>query len=366
MAGARCNTSPPAAARRIGRRCTAALLLLLALTAAGCDPSADRSDTNGASADAEPPRAEAPTIVSLTPAVTQMLIDMGKRDQIIGISREDTAELDTAQVGSYNDPLLANLLKLGPDLVITETVDGELDRVPPRLRSYAADGVFRLAVLPHSLSIADVQRALTDPERGLGHVVGDPEAAARARRTMSRRMQRVREAVADAPRPRVLMLLQPTTLGAIGTGVTHAELLELAGAVNAAGAFEAGYVTLTRSQVQQTVRPDIVLILKPNSAPITGPDDPRLAALRGLDVPAVTQQRIVVIDHPQVLLASTALPGVLRQMAKAIHPDRTEAIDRAYAEPDQQPADASTGGPAPDSVEPDAPAGEQAPSGASR
>jgi ABC-type hemin transport system substrate-binding protein len=292
----------------------------------GCDANPDgSSDRNSANSG----DGGEPTIVSLTPAITRMLIDMGKQDQLVGVSKEDDASLGLPVCGSYNNPVIARIVELKPDLVLTESPLGEAGDVPPLLRSLADEGLFELKIIPHSRSIADVERALIDAEAGLGAAIGDAQAAERARKLMSLRIQLVGDVLKDAERPRVLMLINPSTLGAIGTGVTHDELLRLAGGTNAMSHINSGYLTLDRAQLQQTVRPDVVLILEPSGSELSD-SDPRLRAFEGLAVPVNTTRRFSVIQHPQAMLPSTALPEVMLEMALVLHPDRAAAIREAY------------------------------------
>ncbi|MEM6258852.1 MAG: ABC transporter substrate-binding protein [Planctomycetota bacterium] len=329
-------------ANAVANRCLLGLALSLTLLfAPACD---EQASGPGDSSQATPE--DQPTIVSLTPAITQMLIDMGKRDQLVGVSQDDDASLGLPVCGSYNRPVMARIIELSPDLVLTESPTGKKSGIPPLLRSIADEGVFDLRVVPHSRSIADVERALIDAEVGLGVAVGDPEAAERARRLMSLRIELVSAVLEGVDRPRVLMLLNPTTLGAIGTGVTHDELLQLAGGTNALAHVKTGYLTLSRSQIQQTVRPDVVLILEPNGSELAD-GDPRLRAFEGLSIPVVSSRRFSVIDHPQALLPCTTLPEVLVEIAVVLHPDRAAAIREAYETAErviQQPEDADGDG----------------------
>ena len=292
----------------------------------GCDPQAGDSSNGGSNAEHH---SGGPTIVSLTPAITRMLIDMGMRDQLVGVSEDDDATLGLPVCGSYNNPVIARIVELNPDLVLTESPMGRDEEVSALLRSLAEEKIFKLSVIPHSRSIADVERALTDAEVGLGQAVGDPAAAERARRLMSLRIELVGDVLKGADRPRVLMLINPTTLGAIGTGVTHDELLRLSGGTNALSHVNTGYLTLDRAQLQQTVRPDVVLILEPNGTEL-GDGDPRLRAFEGLAIPVNTSRRFSVIRHPHAMLPSTALPEVMLEMATILHPDRAAAIREAY------------------------------------
>lgn len=303
--------------------------LLIVFTGLSLLTSCDEIAGTGSSGTSTTPAGQGPSIVSLTPAITQMLVDMGKRDLIVGVSQHDEMSLSVPPCGTFTDPVIAQIIELDPDLVLTESGAADHRDVPPMLRSLAEQGVFELKVIPHSRSVADVERALTDSEVGLGAAIGDAEAGERARRLMSLRLELVHSAVQGGKAPRVLMLINPMTLGAIGSGVTHDELLRKAGAVNAAAQYNTGYLTLTRSQVQQQARPDVVLIFEPGGQPIAN-YDPRVRALDGLAVPAVVNQRYAVIRHRKGMLPSTALPEVLVEMAKAIHPDRADAIQKAY------------------------------------
>ena len=320
-------------AHRSNSRIYALLVLwLLVFCQLGCDPQAGGESPSGDTDDAATQSSTGnagPTIVSLTPAITQMLIDMGKQDQLVGVSKEDDASLGLPVCGSYNHPVIARIVELKPDLVLTESPLGQVGDVPPMLRSLAGEGLFELKVIPHSRSIADVQRALIDAEAGLGAAVGDPDAAEWARKLMDLRIELVSAVLEDAERPRVLMLINPTTLGAIGTGVTHDELLRLAGGTNALAHINTGYITLDRAMLQQTTRPEVVIILEPSGSELAD-GDPRLRAFEGLAIPVNTSRRFAVIRHSQAMLPSTTLPEVMLEMALVLHPDKAAEIREAY------------------------------------
>ena len=114
-----------------------------------------------------------------------------------------------------------------------------------------------------------------------------------------------------------------------GTGVTHDELLRLAGGTNALAHVNTGYLTVDRAQLQQNIRPDIVLILEPGGSELED-GDVRLRALEGLTIPAVMNRRFAVIKHPKAMLPSTSLPEVMLEMALVLHSERATAIREAY------------------------------------
>jgi len=306
-------------ARRFATQSCCLLVALLFLT--GCDQAGGGGGTAGTNG--EP---ASPTIVSLSPAATQMLIDMGKGNHLLAVSKDDSSVLGLPTCGTYNRPDIEQLLALAPDLVITQPDGGEPS---PKLQKLADAGVFKLAVLPHARSVADVSQSLIDADWGLGAVVADPQAASAAERKMRQQLDSVAAVVSDRDRPRVLLVLNPSTLGVIGPKTTHDEILQLAGGTNAAESFGSSYLQLSREQVQTIARPDVILLIQPNGQSVTE-SDAWLRSFEGLTVPAVTQRRFVVIRHPQASLPASSIPAVVAEIAAAIHPQDAQAIQRAY------------------------------------
>lgn len=296
-------------------------LLLMLAHLSGCDQTA--SDSNAETPGTQP---ASPTIVSLSPAATQMLIDMGRRDHLIAVSQDDAEDLGLPTCGSYNRPDIEKLLALAPDLVVTQP-DGAGPAA--KLQKLADAGVFKLAVLPHARSVDDVSKSLTDPDWGLGAVVGYADAAASAERVMRQQLDAVAAVVSDRQRPRVLLVLNPSTLGVIGPNTTHDEMLRLAGGINAAASFESSYLQISREQVQTIARPDVILLIQANGQTVEQ-NDAWLRMFDGLSVPAVNDRRFVVIAHPQASLPATSIPAVVAEIAAAIHPEDAHAIQRAY------------------------------------
>jgi hypothetical protein len=75
-------------------------------------------------------------------------------------------------------------------------------------------------------------------------------------------------------------------------------------------------------------KPDVVLIFLPGAPPLEPIDqDPRLVDLKGLNIPAVKNNRVVLINDKTALLPGTGLPKVAALMAKAIHPSIAARVD---------------------------------------
>jgi iron complex transport system substrate-binding protein len=197
-------------------------------------------------------------IASLVPSATEMLFALGLGGDVVGVTHEcdfppavgelphltatvlpeglDAGEIDAAvkEVVGEGRALYSldekRLAGLEPDLIVTQAVC-EVCAV-----SYE-DVVAVAARLPGSPGVLQqdprtLGEVLEDVVR-LGAAAGIEERAVRVRSELEARLQAVRVAVADAPRPSVLALewLDPPFLG----GHWVPEMIELAGGVDVAG-----------------------------------------------------------------------------------------------------------------------------------
>jgi iron complex transport system substrate-binding protein len=197
-------------------------------------------------------------IASLVPSATEMLFELGLGDQVVGVTHEcdwpeaarglphltstvlpdrlSAAEIDAAvkEVIGEGRALYEldeeRLAELAPDLIVTQAVC-EVCAV-----SYedVVEVAARLPNTPRVLqqdpsSLADV---LDDITR-LGAAAGIPDQAAAVRSRLEARLDSVRQAVAGAPRPRVVALewLDPPFVG----GHWLPEMVALAGGTDVAG-----------------------------------------------------------------------------------------------------------------------------------
>lgn len=285
------------------RRVALALVLSLAAVLVGVQaPSA---------AGQAPPR----RIISLIPAITEMLFAIGAGDRVVAVSSFDRypPEVETLQrVGALMDPDLERILSLEPDLVAVygSQVDlrRQLDRARVPLFTYSHAG------------LADVTTML----RQVGERVGLRERASTLAVEIERRLTAVRQRVAPRPRPRTLIVLgrEPFALRGIyasgGYGFVH-DMVEAAGGDNV-------FADVRRENVQATTelilarRPDVILELR--AEPLgAAAEQKELAAWRPLaSVPAVRNGRVhlvidlrTIIPGPRVAEGVEVLERVLQQ-----------------------------------------------------
>lgn len=277
-----------------------------------------------------PTTASSSRIVSLAPALTQMLVDLGVADQLVAVAEHDmAAPRQLPVVGHFTEVNTESLLSVNPDLVLM--MAGK-EGPPERLRELAATGRFDLVVYPHPLRVADIVQILTGysepgatvspPDRGLGEVLEIPEHANGLARSVLKRLNRLRMLTEGLDKPKVLLLIEPPPLVASGPGTVHDQLLEVAGGVNAAADARVTAPRFDREMLL-AMNPQVVLMLLPEASRL----DPSSTELTGLPIDAVRYGRIESLYDPLILLPSTSLVRIAVQMTIAIHPYLADEIE---------------------------------------
>jgi iron complex transport system substrate-binding protein len=169
---------------------------------------------------AAPPR----RIVSLIPAVTEVVIALGAGDRLIARTDYDTNPLlDTLpSVGGGLTPDIEWLVRRQPDLVVGWT-DGTARTVLGRLRELGI-GVYSADVQ----SLADADETV----RRLGVLLGLDAAAEELVARTRAGLDEVRASVDGLPKPRVLYVLSVDPPMTAGPGTFLHEVMEIAGGVN--------------------------------------------------------------------------------------------------------------------------------------
>jgi iron complex transport system substrate-binding protein len=290
---------------------------------AGCDREQPHAPKVPPAADGEPTR----RIITLAPAVTQVVVDLGLGREIVGISEnDDAAPKDLPVVGTFVEINYERLLSLKPTHVFMMT---GLAGVPERLQSLASEHRFTLKTYNYPKRIADVGTIIAASD-GIGANAGVNDVAQALRREIFERLGAIAAVTSEAPRRRVLLAFGTNPLMASGPGTVLDDLLSTAGGENAMADAAVGAPVIDREKLL-TIAPDVILLLLPKAPPLTSPDDPRLAMFRGMPIPAVQAGRVAVINDPHTLLPSSTMPRIAALLAKAIHPELSDAIDQAYS-----------------------------------
>ncbi len=309
------------------------MLLLVALV--GCDRQTrpETKLTNGE----DLPQVR---LVTLSPALTKMVIDLGQKDLIVATARNDNAAPENLPtVGDVLDLNTEALLRARPTHVISMSIkDGD----NARLAELARRNNFMLATYPSPLNLDEVGRIIFDEMelttqgsgksvRSLGQVLGVPLAASKVKLRMLTQLAQLSELTSHADRPRVLLILASNPVVALGPDTVHSQVLNNVNATNAVADASVGAPSLDREKLI-TAAPDIVLFLSPGGAPVEDlATDARFVLFRDLDIPAVKNNRVVVLGDPLILLPASNVAHIAADMAKAVHPDLAEKVDAVMA-----------------------------------
>jgi len=256
-------------------------------------------------------------IISLVPALTEMLFAVGAGPQVVAVSSFDEYPpqvKNLERVGALLDPNLERILALRPDLVAVygsqQDLKTQLARASIPVYSYRHTG------------LADIATTIREIGARVGH-------AAEARAVTDRieaQLASIRARVGTAPRPRTLLVFgrEAGALRGIyasgGVGFLH-DMLEAAGG-------EDVFADIKRESVQATTelilarKPDVILEIR-SGASETGRLASEVAVWRTLaSIPAVRNNRVHFIIDPRTVVPGPRVAEATELLARTLHPER--------------------------------------------
>jgi iron complex transport system substrate-binding protein len=245
-------------------------------------------------------------LVSMAPGLTDLVVALGERQRLVGVSRfdDDPALASLPRVGGLLDPSIEAVVRLKPDLVLA--LSGVA--FEPTIRALRGAG---LRVLPlRSDSLEDVHAGLEE----LGVALGTPEAGRTLWASLKAQIDRTRQESAGLTPVRVAIAVGYRPLMLAGRGSYLEPLLEVAGGVNVAQSNlawpTAGFESLVNSP------PDVLIDGGGNEI-----DD---SARRMLDILRGRGTRIVKLPDGELFRPGPRAIAALPELAKALRPPRAE------------------------------------------
>jgi iron complex transport system substrate-binding protein len=255
-------------------------------------------------------------IVSLVPAITEMLFAIGAGPQVVAVSSYDEypAEVKALpKVGALLDPDTERILALRPALVVVYGSQSELhtqlERAGLQTFSYRHGGITRTL----------------DTIREIGIATGHRTESEQLVSSLRARLAAVRERVNGRPQPRTLLVFerQPGTLRELyasgGVGFLH-EMLDIAGGKNV-------FADVSRESVQPSIEtllaraPDAILEVRAagmieKTSPVETDAWSTLSS-----VPAVKNRRVHLLVGDYLVVPGPRLAMATEAFARALHPD---------------------------------------------
>ncbi len=259
-----------------------------------------------------PPR----RIVSLVPAITEMLFAVGAGTQVVAVSSYDQFPPEVKalpKVGALLDPDTERILAMRPEMVIVYGSQSELERQFERagIRTFS----YRHGGIATTLNTI----------REVGTATGHRKEADVLVSSLQARLNAVRQRVKGLPRPRTALVFdrQPGTLRAVyasgGAGFLH-EMLEIAGGTNV-------FADVSRESVQPSLEtllaraPDVILEVRATGL-IDGNRKPEHDPWSALSsVPAVKNHRVHLLTGEYLVVPGPRLAMATETFARTLHPD---------------------------------------------
>lgn len=251
-------------------------------------------------------------IVSLSPAGSKILIDLGLESAIVGRHNYDQAvSADVAPVGEQGAIDYEKLLTIAPTHVIVQT---DSQSMPTRLTQIAGETGFEIVNLTRTLTLDDVQHATRQLEDRFAPNAGLAD--------------RLKTAIQPRDEDRsawgtVLVVMHTApTVDVLGPGSAHQELIERLGFTPAVAQGQP-YMPTDAEDVL-AMDPGVIVLVVPRTrdaepTPMDWrPTDEELGSLAGLGLRAVESGRVVLIDDPLALLPSTAFIGVCEELERRL------------------------------------------------
>lgn len=264
-------------------------------------------------------------IVSLAPSLTEALFALGLGDRVVGVTRfcaypPEVLELPT--VGGHLDPNFEAIVSLEPDLVVAIPSSRESGL---RLESL---GIRVLEVDQH-----DVESVL-ESVSAVAKACGVADRGSALREGMERRLARVEAVVAEAPRPRAVVVVGHQTGGdtvrtvwAAGRDTFYDGVVQIAGGVNAIEEGIARYPELSREGLA-SLDADVVLdVIAGLEVRNLDPDVVHAGWMQLSELRAVRENRVSVLAGDHMVVPGPRLPEMVEAMARALHPELEWGIE---------------------------------------
>ena len=255
-------------------------------------------------------------IVSLVPALTEMLFAIGAGPQVVAVSTYDVeppAVRSLPTVGALLDPDTEKIISLRPDLVLTYGSQTDLQAQLTAVKIPFFD--YRHGGLDHIMFTM----------RALGARTGRVDQAERAAQSLHLAIDTVRQRVAGRPKPRTLLVFgrEPGSLRNIyasaGRGFLH-DMLIAAGGTDVLDDIKQESAQISTEMILARA-PDVILELNAarrlNDEDLKKVVDPWMVLS---SVPAVKNNRVIVLLGSGLTVPGPRVAEGIEKMAKALHP----------------------------------------------
>ena len=255
---------------------------------------------------AQPPK----RIVSLAPSITEMLFALGLDQEIVGVTEfcnYPPAALDKPKVG-YAQPNLESIVALEPELIVAPKSFLRVDLLN-RLEQLKIP-----TMLLDAQTVEDILRHI----QLLGRMVGRVPESLKVTETIRKQMTVLTARLEGRPRPTLLFVINTDPLITVGPGSYIHQLIELAGARNAA---ESAGTPYPRLSIEEVLRQNPEFLLFPTGQFEGIPQAEQDQWRRWTSLEAVKRNQFVHINSDILNRPGPRVIEALEALITILHPD---------------------------------------------
>jgi iron complex transport system substrate-binding protein len=252
-------------------------------------------------------------IISLSPANTQILIDLGLKDKIIAVDTQTQAIFNLTDLPAFDmlNPNIESMIALDPDLIISSDMVMQGDTSNDPLTPLRNVGV-GVAYLPTSNSI----QAIQDDIKFIAGITGTNTKGEELVATMNQEIEQVKTMVADKDAgTTVYFEISPAPdMYSFGNGVFLNEMLEIVKAKNVF-ADQEGWLPVSQEQIV-SLNPDVIFT---NVNWTANPVEEILNRPGWQGVSAIANKRVYQLDNNDTSLPTNHIVNALKAMAQDLY-----------------------------------------------
>ncbi len=248
-------------------------------------------------------------IISLAPALTEMLFSLGLDNRIVGVTdycNYPAAAMTKPRVGGLN-PNLEKIISLHPDLIVA--VAGIYQN--QSLARFEQFHVPYFTVDPSSIE------KIFETIFVLGKITGMEETAAEEVGQLRHRLNAVQQKVLAESRPRLLYVVDEEPLISVGKGSYLNDLIREAGGVNITGGLEKAYPVVSIEYVIQQ-DPQVIILAMDADQILT--DQEKQHWSRWSSLSAVRDGKIYKVNRDLLNRPGPRILDGIEELARLIHP----------------------------------------------
>lgn len=255
--------------------------------------------------------ADTAKIVSINGTVSEILVDLGFEENIIGVDVSSNYPASLQQkpkIGHSRQIVAEGILALNPDVVI-----GVSNDVKPELAEQIRSAGAKLFLFDHAYSPEGTKSLIKNVADSLGR----PAKADSIIKALEADLAAVEALQNTANKPKVLFIYArgTGTMMVSGTGTQMEKMIELAGGVNAITEFE-DFKPLT-AEALVAANPDVILLFDSGLSSLGGVDG--LLQVQGIDQTNAGRNRKIVEMDGQLLTGFSQRLGIaLKELAGKI------------------------------------------------